>query len=122
MEIAKLDTVASSYVIEHLKSIFARDGIQETVVSDNSPQYAAQEIVKFPEYQGFTHITSSPRYPQSNGKAERAVHVTFLEDVARRPRWTRETCIIAYTRSLNKPYNATVCSNNLSVVNIGNVM
>ena len=30
-----------------------------------------------------------------------------------------ETCIIAYTRSLNKPYNATVLSNNLSVVSIG---
>ena len=73
VEIAKLETVASSDVIIHLKSIFARHGIPETVVSDNGPQYAAQEFVKFAEDQGFTHITSSPRYPQSNGKAERAV-------------------------------------------------
>jgi len=73
VEIAKLDTVTSSDIIIHLKSIFTRHGIPETVVSDNGPQYAAQEFVKFAENQGFTSITSSPRYPQSNGKAERAV-------------------------------------------------
>ena len=31
----------------------------------------------------------------------------------------RRSAIIAYTGSLNKPYNGTVFSNNLSVVNIG---
>ena len=59
VEIAKLNTVASSDVIIHVKSIFARHGIPETVVSDNGPQYAAQEFVKFAEDQGFTHIISS---------------------------------------------------------------
>ena len=73
VEIAKLDTVACSDVINHLKSIFARHVIPETVVSANSPQYAAQKLTKFAEDQRFKHITSSPRYPQSNGKAERAV-------------------------------------------------
>ena len=42
VEIAKLVTVASSDVIIHLQSIFARHGIPETVVSDNGLQYAAQ--------------------------------------------------------------------------------
>ncbi|XP_046863284.1 uncharacterized protein K02A2.6-like [Xenia sp. Carnegie-2017] len=40
-------------VINHMKSIFSRHGIPETVVSDNGPH--------------------GPRYPQSNGEAERAV-------------------------------------------------
>ena len=42
VEIAKLDTVVSSNVINHLKTIFARHGIPETVVSDNGPQFSAQ--------------------------------------------------------------------------------
>ena len=70
VEIAKLDTVASSNVIKHLKSIFTRHGISQTVVSDNGPQFSAQEFVKFAEEQVFTHTTSSPRYPENNEKAE----------------------------------------------------
>ena len=73
VEIAKLDTVSSSNVVIHLKSILAMHCIPETVVSNNGPQFAAQEFVKFADDQVFTHITSSPRYRENNGKAERAV-------------------------------------------------
>jgi len=72
VKIAKLNIVASLDVINHLKSIFARHGIPETVVLDNGSQYAAQEFVKFAENQGFAYVTISPRYTQSNGKAEQA--------------------------------------------------
>ena len=41
VEVAKLDEIGSSAVILHLRSIFARHGIPETVVSDNGPQYAS---------------------------------------------------------------------------------
>ena len=70
---ARLSTSTSNDVITHLKSIFARHGIPQTVMSDNGPQYAAAAFVKFAQEYGFAHITSSPRYPQSNGAAERAV-------------------------------------------------
>jgi len=60
-------------VIKHLKSIFARHGIPEVVMSDNGPQYASEQFTKFTHQYGFTHVTSSPKYPQSNGAAERAV-------------------------------------------------
>ena len=39
VEIAKLAETTSPDVILHLRSIFARHGIPETVVSDNGPQY-----------------------------------------------------------------------------------
>uniref|UniRef100_A0AAQ4QHW3 Integrase catalytic domain-containing protein n=1 Tax=Gasterosteus aculeatus aculeatus TaxID=481459 RepID=A0AAQ4QHW3_GASAC len=42
-------------------------------MSDNGPQYASQDFQKFCELWGFQHVTSSPGYPQSNGKAESAV-------------------------------------------------
>ena len=73
IEMARLSTSTSNDVITHLKSIFARHGIPQTVMSDNGPQYAAAAFVKFAREYGFAHITSSPRYPQSNGAAERAV-------------------------------------------------
>ena len=74
VEIAKLAATTSPDVILHLRSIFARHGIPETVVSDNGPQCASYEFARFAVEEGFIHVTSSPRYPQSNGKAERTVH------------------------------------------------
>jgi len=40
IEIAKLTSTTATSVISHLKSIFSRHGIPETVVSDNGPQYS----------------------------------------------------------------------------------
>ena len=72
-EIAKLSSTTSSAVITVLKSVFARHGIPEVVRSDNGPQYSSKEFSQFASSYGFQHITSSPRYPQSNGQAERTV-------------------------------------------------
>ena len=60
-------------MINRLKSIFSRHGIPETLISDNGPQYAASEFAHFASEYGFTHVTSCPIYPQSNGEIERAV-------------------------------------------------
>ena len=62
-------------IISHTKSIFARHGIPEVVYSDNGPQFSSDAYKQFAlEYQ-FTHTTSSPYFPQSNGEAERAVGI-----------------------------------------------
>ena len=73
MEIAPLKGTTSADVILHLKSIFARHGIPETVYSDNGPQYSSHLFKEFARDYQFIHITSSPKFPQSNGEAERAV-------------------------------------------------
>ena len=73
IEISKLNEQSSSEVICHTKSIFARHGIPQEVVSDNGPSYSSLEYKQFAAQYGFTHTTSSPRYPQNNGEAERAV-------------------------------------------------
>ena len=67
-EVVKLSSTTSTQVIATLKAIFARHGIPETVQSDNGPQYLS--LLSFYEFQ---HITSSPRYLQSNGQVERTV-------------------------------------------------
>ena len=56
----------------HMKSIFARHGIPEELVSDNMP-YNSREFKDFASSWGFKLTTSSPTYAQSNGLSERAV-------------------------------------------------
>ena len=73
IEMEKLRSQTSPAVINVLKTIFARHGIPDTVVSDNGPAYTSEEFSKFAATWEFHHVTTSPHYPQSNGKAESAV-------------------------------------------------
>ena len=72
-EVIRMTSTTSAAVITALKSIFSRHGIPEIVRSDNGPQYASREFTAFAASYGFQLVTSSPRYPQSNGQAERTV-------------------------------------------------
>ena len=62
-------------MIHALKVQFPRHGILEVLVTDNRTQFSLSEFAKFAKTWRFEHKTSSPRYPQSNGKAENAVKV-----------------------------------------------
>ena len=73
IKIALLNRTTAVDVITHMKSIFTRHGIPERVMSDNGPQYACEAFEEFAREYHFRHITSSPKYPQSNREAERAV-------------------------------------------------
>ncbi|KAJ8377451.1 hypothetical protein AAFF_G00260090 [Aldrovandia affinis] len=56
-----------------LRSLFARTGIPEQLVSDNGPQFTANEFQVFLKRNGVRHITSAPYHPATNGLAERFV-------------------------------------------------
>ena len=73
IEVAPLTSTTTSSVVQHMKSMFARHGIPDTVVTDNGPQYSSTEFSVFSTQYGFQHLTSSPLYPQANGLAERSV-------------------------------------------------
>ena len=60
-------------VVRALKSIMARHGIPERIRSDNGPPFDSGEYAKFANEWGFAITTSSPKFPRSNGEAERAV-------------------------------------------------
>ncbi|XP_041460922.1 uncharacterized protein K02A2.6-like [Lytechinus variegatus] len=73
IEVDYLTTTTSSGVIHKMKAQFARHGIPEEVVTDNGPQFTSDEFAKFGAKWEFKHTTTSPLYPQANGKVENAV-------------------------------------------------
>lgn len=73
LEILNLTTTASQ--VTKLKTVFARFGCPDEVVSDNGPQFSCQEFKDFARDFDFLHVTLSPHNPQGNGHAERGVQI-----------------------------------------------
>ena len=55
IEVQQLQSTKTSSVISFLKPIFARYGIQSTLISDNGPQFTSVEMKQFAETYGFDH-------------------------------------------------------------------
>ena len=72
-EVQELTKVTSKSVITASKVQFARHGIPDTLISDNGRQFASAEFAQFTREWQIQHRTSSPHYPQSNGRAENTV-------------------------------------------------
>ena len=72
-EVDKLSNKTSSEVIYKLKQQLARHGLPNTLISDNGPPFNSADFAEFAELYDFEHITSSPGFAQSNGKAENAI-------------------------------------------------
>lgn len=78
VEVCLLTSISSKSVILAMKDQFARHGIPQELITDNGPAYASKEFKTFANVWGFSHITSSPNYPQSNGRSERTVRTIKL--------------------------------------------
>lgn len=73
VEVGELTNTSSRQVINFMKDQFARHGIPAELVTDNGPAYSSAEFKKFMGEWEIRHQSSSPHYPQSNGKSERTV-------------------------------------------------
>ena len=73
LEIFVMPTTTSSKTIEILRSLFSRYGLPNQIVSDNGPQFIAEEFKSFCKSNGIRHITGAPCHPSTNGAVERAV-------------------------------------------------
>ena len=56
-----------------LNNIFRKFGLPEKIISDNGPCFRSNNFRRFCDQFDIGHVTSSPCYHQSNGRAERAV-------------------------------------------------
>jgi transposase InsO family protein len=57
-------------------------GVTPRIISDNGPQFIANDFKQFIRICGMTHVRTSPYYPQSNGKIER-FHKTIKSECIR---------------------------------------
>ena len=73
IEVCALPSQTSRSVISSMQTIFSCFGVPKVLRSDNGPCYSSEMFREFAMKWGFRHETSSPRYPESNGMAERAV-------------------------------------------------
>ena len=60
-------------VMKVLKTMFARYGTPDVLISDNGLLFDSTKFSSFAKVWKFQHRTASPQYPQSNGKAKNAV-------------------------------------------------
>ena len=70
-----LSTQTTRNVVVAVRVIFWRLGIPRMVRSDDRGCFVSEEFRSFAKELGFAYRTSSPRYPQLNGLAERAVGI-----------------------------------------------
>ena len=66
-------TAPTSALINGLRKIFIQTAIPEVIWSDGGPQFTAQAFKAFLKRWGVKHMTSSPEFVQSNGRAEASV-------------------------------------------------
>ena len=72
-EVDRMTSKTADEVVKKLKAHLARHGIPDQLVSDNGQPFSSAKFQQFADTYGFEHITSSPTYPQSNGKVENTV-------------------------------------------------
>ena len=68
-----IGSTTSKDTILQLKTIFSIEGLPETIVSDNGPQFASVLFSDFCRTNGIDHLSAAPFHPASNGEAERFV-------------------------------------------------
>jgi len=72
-EVCIMSTTTASKTVTVLREIFARYGLPQQLVSDNGPQFVAEEFSLFLKLNGVKHIRCAPYHPASNGAVERMV-------------------------------------------------
>ena len=95
-------------MIKILTSHFAEHGTPEQLFSDNGPPFHSKRFKEFCDQKGIQHISSSPRYPRSNGLAERAVQTA--KKIISRCQASRTPVDVALMEHRNTPFSENMPS------------
>ena len=77
-EVIEMSSITAAKTILELRKLFSAYGLPEQLVSDNGPQFVAEEFATYLKLNGIRHIRCSPYHPSSNEVAERYVQ-TFKQ-------------------------------------------
>ena len=66
-EIIEMNSTTTYKTIAELRKMFAAYGLPTQLVSDNGPQFTADEFKIFLQANGIKHIKCAPYHPASNG-------------------------------------------------------
>ncbi|XP_072178233.1 uncharacterized protein [Diadema setosum] len=72
-EVFIMPSITSERTIDTLRSVFARYGLPQIIVTDNGSQFTSAEFQEFVHMNGIKHKRSAPYHPSTNGQAERFV-------------------------------------------------
>ena len=105
-EVISTQSTTSAKTIDILRSVFARIGLPEILLSDNGPQFTSQEFDQFTKTNGIKHLKYAPCHPATNGLAE--IFVQTFKQSLRAMKWEAsfverklENVLMAYR---NAPY------------------
>ena len=65
-----MTNTTTTKTINNLRQLFAAHGIPEHLVSDNGPQFTAEEFAAYMKQNNVKHIRCAPYHPSSNGLVE----------------------------------------------------
>ena len=88
-----------------MKSIFARQGIPGSVISDNGPPFDSATFARFARNWEIEHTTSSPGFPQSNGQVERCIQT--VKRLLKKAEHAKEDPFLALLENRNTPLDGT---------------
>ena len=70
-EVFILKSTTAAVIINRMKSCFAVHGLPEEIVTDNGPQFVAEEFDSYLRDHSITHRRVTPYWPQANSEVER---------------------------------------------------
>ena len=77
-EVVEMSNTSAQKTIDELRKLFAVYGLPEQIVTDNGPQFTANEFIHFLKENSVKHIRCFPYHPSSNDAAKRFVR-TFKQ-------------------------------------------
>ncbi|XP_065175252.1 uncharacterized protein K02A2.6-like [Sycon ciliatum] len=112
-EVLPMSSTTAPATIRRLREVFAQHGLPDQIVSDNGPQFTADEFRRFTEANGITHTFSAPYHPATNGLAERFVRTmkqALRSHSATAPLEFLPRFLLAYRTTPHATTNATPAS------------
>jgi len=75
LEVVPMKSTTSERTVDETRKLCSQHGIPDQIVTDNGPQFIAEEYDTFCKSNGIKHTLTPPYHPESNGQAERSVQI-----------------------------------------------